>query len=80
MVDNSKINPHKDGIDHINIYSRGKTEVGRQLSNFAHTPFTHKDYGYFNSVEGLWYYLITGCKHENLSKMRRKPSPNRAGI
>jgi ATP-dependent protease HslVU (ClpYQ) ATPase subunit len=66
MEVNSKINPHRDGIDHINIYSRGKTEVGRQLSNFAYSPFTHIKYGKFNSIEGLWYYLITGGQHEVL--------------
>lgn len=68
-MDATKINPHKDGIDHINIYSKGKTKVGKLLSNFAHTPFTHKEHGYFNSVEGLWYYLLTGCKHEELREV-----------
>lgn len=63
------ISPHKDGIDHINIYSKGKTEVGKKLSNFAYSPFTHKRHGSFKSVEGLWYYLITGSKHEELREL-----------
>lgn len=29
-------NPEEDGITHINIYSKGSTELGRLLSNFAH--------------------------------------------
>jgi len=53
----SDINPKNDGIDHINIYSHGKTELGQLLSNFAHSPFTHSTYGKFNSIEGLWYWL-----------------------
>lgn len=52
--------PAQDGITHINIYSQGKTELGRLLSNFAHTPFEHTEYGKFASVEGLWYWLLTG--------------------
>ena len=49
--------PGVDGVDHINIYSNGKTELGRWMSNFAHTPFTLPSFGYFASVEALWYYL-----------------------
>lgn len=57
-------NPEEDGITHINIYSKGSTELGRLLSNFAHTPFIHPNYGQWCSVEGLWYYLRTGCHPE----------------
>jgi hypothetical protein len=58
--------PENDGIDHINVYSKGKTELGRLLSNFAHTPFTIqiKDEDFtFQSVEGYWYYLLTKDKY-----------------
>ena len=48
----------EDGIDHINIYSRGHTELGRYLSNFAYTPIKTED-GRFNSIEGYWYWLNT---------------------
>ena len=47
-----------DGIDHINIYSKGQTELGRWLSNFAFSPIETKD-GHFNSIEGYWYWLIS---------------------
>jgi len=36
------INPEEDGITHINIYSKGKTDLGRMLSNFAKLPFILK--------------------------------------
>lgn len=58
--------PVKDGVTHINIYSKGKTELGRLLSNFAHTPFDHQMYGRFESIEGFWYWLSTGERHDEL--------------
>lgn len=53
-----KIKPENDGIDHINVYSKGNTELGRFLTNFAHSPFECED-GHFESVEGYWYWLST---------------------
>ena len=57
-----------DGIDHINIYSKGKTKLGKLLSNFAYTPFTGNGL-LFNSVEGWYYWYITGKKHDYLTKL-----------
>lgn len=45
-----------DGLDHINIYSKGQTLLGRQLSNFTYAPINTTD-GSFQSVEGYWYWL-----------------------
>lgn len=53
-----------DGIDHVNIFSRSKVELGRALSNFAHAPFSLQGYGEFASIEGLWYWL--GCHDDRL--------------
>ncbi len=53
-----KFNSSTDGIDHINIYSKGKTELGRFLSNFSYSKI-YTDHGSFNSIEGYWYYLLT---------------------
>lgn len=55
-----------DGIDHINVYSKGKTDLGRWLSNFAESPFEHPCHGHFQSVEGYWYWLKTGQRHDSL--------------
>lgn len=49
--------PALDGVDHVNVYSEGRTELGRLLSNFAHTPFTVPGDGMFGSVEAYWYWL-----------------------
>jgi predicted NAD-dependent protein-ADP-ribosyltransferase YbiA (DUF1768 family) len=48
--------PATDGVDHVNVYSRGRTAAGRLLSNFAPTPFT-LDGARFASVEGFYYSL-----------------------
>ena len=42
--------PIDEGVTHINIYSKSKLELGKLLSNFAKTPFTHPVYGEFASV------------------------------
>lgn len=52
-----------DGIDHINIYSKGKTEIGRWMSNFVYSPIETED-GDFCSIEGYWYWLLT--RHDEL--------------
>lgn len=54
------MNPDNDGIDHINVYSKGKTFLGRALSNFFDSPFEHPEHGSFRNVEGFWYWLMTG--------------------
>lgn len=55
-----------DGVDHINVYSKGDTELGRLLSNFAHTPFTGGG-RQFASVEGWWHWYCTGKKLHHLA-------------
>lgn len=53
------MNPLNDGVDHINVYSKGRTALGRLLTNFAYSPFVHPEDGKFTSVEGYWYWLST---------------------
>lgn len=53
------LNPAKDGVDHINIYSKSATKLGRMLSNFADLGFeSPAGEGHFRSVEGYWYWLL----------------------
>lgn len=49
------IDPTEDGVTHINVYSKGQTDLGKLLSNFAHTPF-ELDGLMFASVEAWWYW------------------------
>lgn len=46
-----------DGKDHINIYTKGKTFLGRFLSNLYPAPVETEKSGYFYSAEALWYFL-----------------------
>jgi hypothetical protein len=64
-----KPDPHYDGVDHINVYSRGRTVLGQELSNFAHQSLQHPKYGFFASVEALWYWLSTGMQHDHLRRL-----------
>ena len=60
------IDPNLDGISHVNIYSQGKTKLGKMLSNFYHYKIQTED-GVFNSVEGYWYWLnIENCKEKEI--------------
>ena len=61
--------PIDEGVTHINIYSKSELELGKLLSNFAKTPFTHPVYGEFASIEAFWYWLSTGKQHDGLKKL-----------
>jgi hypothetical protein len=47
----------EEGVDHINISIKSNTKLGRFLSNRFKTPFTHPEFGEFQSIEGLWCFL-----------------------
>lgn len=49
--------PNGDGIDHINVYSQGRTALGRFLSNWTKCDLDVIEDGKFQSVEGYWYWL-----------------------
>lgn len=64
--------PDTDGVDHINIYTKGKTEVGRALTNLSPYSFLYEG-DRFMSVEGFWYYhkmKILGLPYEHFKVMR----------
>ncbi len=52
----------------INVYSQSEDELGRLLSNFAHTPFDFED-NHFESVEAWWYWYSTGKQHHQLKTL-----------
>lgn len=58
-MDVSTLSPLRDGWDHINVYSKGFTEVGKELSNFSHSIIDMGEYGRFHSVEAFWFWLRT---------------------
>lgn len=67
--DEQYYDPSEDGYTHLNAYSKGRTHLGRMLSNFAYSPFVHEKYGSFNSVEGFYYWYCTGQVHDSLRKL-----------
>lgn len=58
------LDPNGDGINHINIYSKGRTNLGMLLSPFTFTPFKVDSYGDFNSLEGYYHWVSTGMQHD----------------
>lgn len=63
------LHPKFDGVDHLNVYTKAKTVLGRALTNFAHYPFKHPLLGDFESTEGLHYFLKTGRNFKEFRKL-----------
>lgn len=61
-----QIDPTEDGVTHVNVYSRGATQLGRSLSNFSECNIVHPHFGQFRTLEGLWYYMKTGFTEDEL--------------
>jgi hypothetical protein len=61
--------PEKDGVTHINVYSKGRTLLGQMLTNFARTPFKHPVHGHFASMEGYWYWIKSGGIHDHMKRL-----------
>lgn len=64
--------PDTDGIDHINIYTKGKTELGRGLTNLSPYSFLYEG-EMFASMEGFWYYhkmRMLGLNYKHFQMMR----------
>lgn len=56
----SNFHPSGDGVDHINIYTRGRTRLGVLATNLSDVPVIHPKFGHFRTAEGLYYWLKTG--------------------
>lgn len=57
----NEIKPFEDGITHINIYTKGKTELGKMLSNLYTSKVIiefEDEKLEFKTIEGFWYFLI----------------------
>lgn len=60
-----------DGTDHINLWDRGQTELGRALAMDTHINLNVRGLGKFRSFYALWVYLTT--KHRTTA-LRDAPS------
>lgn len=65
-----------DGVDHINIYSLGETDLGVALSQHALLQFNHNRFGPFLTVEGLWYWLRSVNGDDSFRNMKGNKARN----
>lgn len=73
IFDNAKnkeedLDPLLEGITHINVYTKSKFSLGKGLSNLANIGFDI-DEQHFQSLEGFWYWNITGKRYDSLKNM-----------
>jgi hypothetical protein len=54
-----KINHTKEGLDHLNINLSSLNKLARELEFCSNLSFNHPDYGSFNCLEGMLYYLVS---------------------
>lgn len=66
------LDPKKDGITHINVYTGGNTVIGREGSNLFHAPTDNPrlilresdstliPIGKFDTIEGCWWWFSGG--------------------
>ena len=52
-----RMTPETEGVNHYNIYSQSRTELGKFLSHFTYHPVETFEHGQFDSLEGYWYWL-----------------------
>lgn len=74
-VDSSKdkhISPETDGVNHINIYTKGRTSLGKFLSNLAKIP-VKVDGITFPSIENYYQYLKISMAISNKG-LQEKPN------
>lgn len=62
------LDPLLEGITHINVYTKSKFTIGKGLSNLANIGFNIDDQS-FQSLEGFWYWNITGKQYESFKNM-----------
>lgn len=65
-----------DGVDHINIWRRGETELGRFLALDSDLAVNHKYFGRFGSVETFWYYIQSRERDDRIRSMYGKTLKN----
>ena len=56
----------RDGFDHINLWAKGQTQLGRVLSMESSIDINLPGLGKFSSIFALWTYLTTKNRHSFL--------------
>jgi hypothetical protein len=61
LDDTAKSKVELDGVTHINIDKRGRTELGQMLTHMSRSQFDHPEFGPFQSVEGFIGFIRSGA-------------------
>lgn len=59
----------EDGVDHINVWNNGKTDLGRMLSIEFERVIEVKPWGRFSSIFAMWAYLTSKNHPKSLMMM-----------
>lgn len=59
----------EDGVDHINVWNNGKTDLGRMLSIEFEREIDVKPWGRFSSIFAMWAYLTSKNHPKSLMMM-----------
>lgn len=79
---NTRPDPQKEGIDHINTHAKARSQLGKILSPpfDLGEPIHHPILGPFRTVENLWCYLNTGGTRDQMRWMEPHISRNMARL
>lgn len=69
---NHPLRSDTDGIDHINVHHKGKTDYGKALAPTARLPIVLPD-GAFDSISGYYYWLLSS--HPKRDELRTWAGP-----
>lgn len=58
-----------DGVDHINIWENGVTELGQILIHSSPVSFKHKIFGRFATMEAFWHYIQSVERDDRVRNM-----------
>lgn len=69
----SPMNLGVDGVDHINIWEHGDTELGKFLAHGTRNPVDHHVYGRFETIESFWKYIRSEERDDRLRGLSGVP-------
>lgn len=59
----NKPRPEMDGVDHINIHEKARTDLGKNLNNLSNIEFEIEGIGRFRSLESYYWWLVSRDDH-----------------
>lgn len=59
----------EDGVDHINIWEQGETDLGKALAHATNLSFVHSRYGRFSNIESFWHYIRSSERDDRIRTM-----------